>query len=66
MDLSGATHEQAAVALKNAGLTVTIVAQYRPEGECGRNTQYSSCTDKCLKKAGWSFFEPYACLRLDY
>uniref|UniRef100_A0A3Q3W1C2 Uncharacterized protein n=1 Tax=Mola mola TaxID=94237 RepID=A0A3Q3W1C2_MOLML len=31
VDLSSATHEQAAVALKNAGLTVTIVAQYRPE-----------------------------------
>nr|DBA26230.1 TPA: hypothetical protein GDO54_010517 [Pyxicephalus adspersus] len=36
-DLSGElrkgdpTHEQAAVALKNAGQTVTIVAQYRPE-----------------------------------
>lgn len=33
MDLSSATHEQAAAALKNAGQTVTIVAQYRPEGE---------------------------------
>lgn len=31
IDLRGATHEQAAVALKNAGQTVTIVAQYRPE-----------------------------------
>uniref|UniRef100_A0A3Q3K1S6 Uncharacterized protein n=1 Tax=Monopterus albus TaxID=43700 RepID=A0A3Q3K1S6_MONAL len=31
VDLSGATHEQAAAALKNAGQTVTIVAQYRPE-----------------------------------
>lgn len=33
VDLSTATHEQAAAALKNAGQTVTIVAQYRPEGE---------------------------------
>lgn len=33
VDLSSATHEQAAAALKNAGQTVTIVAQYRPEGE---------------------------------
>ncbi|XP_053726546.1 disks large homolog 1-like isoform X2 [Synchiropus splendidus] len=31
VDLSSATHEQAAAALKNAGQTVTIVAQYRPE-----------------------------------
>ncbi|XP_075427248.1 disks large homolog 1 isoform X6 [Ascaphus truei] len=31
VDLRAATHEQAAVALKNAGQTVTIVAQYRPE-----------------------------------
>ncbi|XP_072266251.1 disks large homolog 1 [Pyxicephalus adspersus] len=31
VDLRTATHEQAAVALKNAGQTVTIVAQYRPE-----------------------------------
>ncbi|XP_051555616.1 discs large homolog 1-like protein isoform X12 [Myxocyprinus asiaticus] len=30
-DLRSATHEQAAAALKNAGQTVTIVAQYRPE-----------------------------------
>lgn len=32
IDLRGATHEQAAVALKGAGQVVTIVAQYRPEG----------------------------------
>ncbi|XP_051554912.1 discs large homolog 1-like protein isoform X7 [Myxocyprinus asiaticus] len=31
IDLRSATHEQAATALKNAGQTVTIVAQYRPE-----------------------------------
>ncbi|KAJ7996665.1 hypothetical protein DPEC_G00239390 [Dallia pectoralis] len=31
VDLRIATHEQAAAALKNAGQTVTIVAQYRPE-----------------------------------
>ncbi|KAM3930223.1 disks large homolog 1 isoform 26-T26 [Leptodactylus fuscus] len=31
VDLRAATHEQAAAALKNAGQTVTIVAQYRPE-----------------------------------
>ncbi|XP_056591902.1 disks large homolog 2 isoform X10 [Triplophysa dalaica] len=30
-DLRGATHEQAAAALKGAGQTVTIIAQYRPE-----------------------------------
>ncbi|MCJ8748365.1 hypothetical protein PDJAM_G00164050 [Pangasius djambal] len=32
VDLRAATHEQAAAALKNAGQTVTIIAQYRPEG----------------------------------
>ncbi|XP_030216695.1 disks large homolog 2 isoform X15 [Gadus morhua] len=31
IDLRGATHEQAAAALKGAGQMVTIVAQYRPE-----------------------------------
>ncbi|XP_052466143.1 discs large homolog 1-like protein isoform X5 [Carassius gibelio] len=31
IDLRSATHEQAAAALKNAGQTVTIVAQFRPE-----------------------------------
>ncbi|XP_073770012.1 disks large homolog 2 isoform X50 [Danio rerio] len=31
IDLRGATHEQAAAALKGAGQTVTIIAQYRPE-----------------------------------
>lgn len=31
VDLRTATHEQAATALKNAGQTVTILAQYRPE-----------------------------------
>ncbi|XP_056315960.1 disks large homolog 1 isoform X12 [Danio aesculapii] len=31
VDLRSATHEQAAAALKNAGQTVTIIAQYRPE-----------------------------------
>lgn len=33
MDLKTSTHEEAAAALKNAGQAVTIVAQYRPEGE---------------------------------
>uniref|UniRef100_A0AAZ3QSD3 Discs large homolog 1-like protein n=1 Tax=Oncorhynchus tshawytscha TaxID=74940 RepID=A0AAZ3QSD3_ONCTS len=31
VDLRSATHEQAAAALKNAGQTVTITGQYRPE-----------------------------------
>ncbi|XP_059694470.1 disks large homolog 2 isoform X5 [Haemorhous mexicanus] len=31
IDLRGATHEQAAAALKGAGQTVTIIAQYQPE-----------------------------------
>lgn len=33
VNLRNATHEQAAAALKRAGQTVTIIAQYRPEGE---------------------------------
>ncbi|KAG8137043.1 hypothetical protein E2320_005588 [Naja naja] len=32
IDLRGATHEQAAAALKGAGQVVTIIAQYQPEG----------------------------------
>ena len=32
-DLTMATHEDAALALKGAGLEVTIVAQYKPEGK---------------------------------
>lgn len=32
IDLTNATHEQAAAALKGAGDTVDIIAQYRPEG----------------------------------
>lgn len=36
IDLQGATHEQAAVALKGAGQVVTIIAQYRPEGTSAR------------------------------
>lgn len=36
VNLRNATHEQAAAALKRAGQTVTIIAQYRPEGTGGR------------------------------
>lgn len=36
VDLRMATHEQAAAALKNAGQTVTIIAQYRPDGKKAR------------------------------
>lgn len=32
-DLQEATHEKAAAALKGAGTTVTIIAQYKPEGK---------------------------------
>lgn len=41
MNLRNATHEQAAAALKRAGQTVTIIAQYRPEGE--------ACSVYCAK-----------------
>ena len=33
IDLRDATHEQAAAALKGAGDTVEIIAQYKPEGK---------------------------------
>ncbi|XP_075438222.1 disks large homolog 3-like, partial [Ascaphus truei] len=43
VNLRSATHEQAAAALKRAGQTVTIAAQYRPEGESlGRLYMYRS------------------------
>ncbi|KAM7366698.1 hypothetical protein PAMP_016113 [Pampus punctatissimus] len=45
VDLRYATHEQAAAALKNAGQTVTIVAQYRPEGEHTHNNTQSHGED---------------------
>ncbi|XP_041075837.1 disks large homolog 3 isoform X2 [Polyodon spathula] len=43
VNLRSATHEQAAAALKRAGQTVTIIAQYRPEG---RNPEYSRFESK--------------------
>lgn len=46
IDLRGATHEQAAVALKGAGQVVTIVAQYRPEGTPAR----AEASDICLRE----------------
>lgn len=39
IDLRGATHEQAAAALKGAGQTVTIIAQYQPEGKWNDHLQ---------------------------
>lgn len=41
VDLRMATHEQAAAALKNAGQTVTIIAQYRPDGTAIQNSTQS-------------------------
>lgn len=40
VNLRNATHEQAAAALKRAGQTVTIIAQYRPEGNAVFSIQY--------------------------
>lgn len=51
IDLREATHEQAAAALKGAGQVVTIIAQYRPEGE---STCYCTCTGS-LKYTGQIF-----------
>ncbi|KAK7804497.1 hypothetical protein U0070_013443 [Myodes glareolus] len=39
VNLRNATHEQAAAALKRAGQSVTIVAQYRPEGKGRREDE---------------------------
>ncbi|KAF1599991.1 hypothetical protein FQV09_0005933, partial [Eudyptes chrysolophus] len=39
VNLRNATHEQAAAALKRAGQTVTIIAQYRPEGTATGNRE---------------------------
>ncbi|XP_078514604.1 disks large homolog 2-like [Lissotriton helveticus] len=36
IDLRGATHEQAALALKGAGQTVSMIAQYHPDGKRAR------------------------------
>lgn len=40
-ELESATHEKAAAALKGAGNTVAIVAQYKPEGK--RNLVLFQC-----------------------
>ncbi|KTG41742.1 hypothetical protein cypCar_00010142 [Cyprinus carpio] len=53
VDLRSATHEQAAAALKNAGQTVTIVAQYRPEG--GALFDYDITKDSGLPSQGLNF-----------
>ena len=45
IDLTNATHEQAAAALKGAGDTVDIIAQYRPEGI---NVCVSVCVCVCV------------------
>jgi len=41
VDLRGATHEQAASALKGAGDIVELIAQYRPEGPLPVNLDFS-------------------------
>lgn len=41
VDLQGATHEQAASALKGAGDIVELVAVYKPEGVLCVNCAYS-------------------------
>lgn len=43
VNLRNATHEQAAAALKRAGQTVTIIAQYRPEGKAALNNKVKQC-----------------------
>lgn len=59
MNLRNATHEQAAAALKRAGQTVTIIAQYRPEGEAMllNITQYlTTQTDLLLVRSNANLF----------
>lgn len=48
VNLRNATHEQAAAALKRAGQTVTIIAQYRPEGKAVLNNK---CASWCVTMA---------------
>ncbi|XP_013860661.1 disks large homolog 3 isoform X4 [Austrofundulus limnaeus] len=47
VNLRNATHEQAAAALKRAGQTVTIIAQYRPEGIM----KFWTCCKRCCRTA---------------
>lgn len=47
VDLRMATHEQAAAALKNAGQTVTIIAQYRPDGKVTTAAHEKSPSSLC-------------------
>lgn len=47
VNLRNATHEQAAAALKRAGQTVTIIAQYRPEGKAVVNNSVKQCFLMC-------------------
>lgn len=47
VNLRNATHEQAAAALKRAGQTVTIIAQYRPEGKAALNNTMEVCFLVC-------------------
>lgn len=40
IDLRKATHEQAAATLKGSGSTVTILAQYKPEGKYNNHSVF--------------------------
>ncbi|KAL2077218.1 hypothetical protein ACEWY4_026722 [Coilia grayii] len=60
VNLRNATHEQAAAALKRAGQTVTIIAQYRPEvGQCCAEAH---CPREMELKSGLSTWLLLACL----
>lgn len=52
VNLRNATHEQAAAALKRAGQTVTIIAQYRPEGKAAENKNVKQCFPVCHMHLG--------------
>lgn len=56
VDLRMATHEQAAAALKNAGQTVTIIAQYRPDGTQTRNPMFKLRHWSKANGSGFSLF----------
>lgn len=53
VNLRNATHEQAAAALKRAGQTVTIIAQYRPEGEAILSHTTHECSMKLCLSRSW-------------
>ncbi|XP_039214526.1 disks large homolog 2-like isoform X2 [Crotalus tigris] len=72
IDLRGATHEQAAAALKGAGQVVTIIAQYQPEGRLDPPAEIQVfagggvCIERSSFKCWTCLFQCYLCLPPSY